>query len=81
MAYSSRDAKFVLNVHARWEQPSEDEKAINWARAFFKATTPPYASAGAYVNFMTAEEGDRVSAAYDTNYQRLVEIKRQYDPR
>ena len=79
MAYSSRDAKFVLNVHARWEQPSEDEKAINWARAFFKATTP-YASAGAYVNFMTAEEGDRVSAAYDTNYQRLVEIKRQYDP-
>ena len=79
MAYSSRDAKFVLNVHARWEHQSEDEKAISWARAFFKATTP-FASSGAYVNFMTAEEGDRVSAAYDTNYQRLVEIKRQYDP-
>ncbi|PSW20482.1 FAD-linked oxidase [Photobacterium sanctipauli] len=79
MAYSSRDAKFVLNVHARWETPAEDEGAINWARDFFKATTP-YASAGAYVNFMTAEEGNRVTAAYDSNYQQLVDIKRKYDP-
>ncbi|MGR5065158.1 FAD-binding oxidoreductase [Photobacterium sp. DNB22_13_2] len=79
MAYSSRDAKFVLNVHARWETPAEDEASINWARDFFKATTP-YASAGAYVNFMTEEEGGRVSDAYDSNYQRLVKIKRQYDP-
>lgn len=79
MAYSGRETNFVLNVHARWEDPSEDETAINWARAFFKATAP-FASAGVYVNFMTAEEGDRVSSAYDTNYQRLVEIKRQYDP-
>ena len=78
MAYSSRDAKFVLNVHARWETPAEDEGAIGWAREFFKATTP-YASAGAYVNFMTEEEGGRVTAAYDSNYQRLVELKRQYD--
>ena len=79
MAYSSRDANFVLNVHARWEEPSEDETAISWARGFFKATAP-FASAGVYVNFMTAEEGNRVSAAYDTNYQRLVDLKRQYDP-
>ncbi|MGF1733980.1 FAD-binding oxidoreductase [Photobacterium satsumensis] len=79
MAYSSRDAKFVLNVHARWETSAEDEAAINWARDFFKATAP-YASAGAYVNFMTEEEGGRVTDAYDSNYQRLVEVKRQYDP-
>ncbi|PSU36443.1 FAD-binding oxidoreductase [Photobacterium lutimaris] len=79
MAYSSRDAKFVLNVHARWETPAEDDASIDWARGFFKATAP-YASAGAYVNFMTAEESGRVTDAYDSNYQRLVEIKRQYDP-
>ena len=40
----------------------------------------PYASAGAYVNFMTAEEGDRVAAAYGPSYERLVELKRRYDP-
>ena len=36
--------------------------------------------AGAYVNFMTEEEGDRVRAAYGGNYDRLVQIKRRYDP-
>ncbi|MGF1684098.1 FAD-binding oxidoreductase [Photobacterium minamisatsumaniensis] len=79
MAYSSRDAKFVINVHARWETPDEDEKTIDWARDFFYATKP-YASAGVYVNFMTDDESSRVSAAYDCNYQRLVDIKRKYDP-
>jgi Berberine and berberine like len=49
------------------------------AREFFQASAP-YTSAGAYVNFMTAEEGDRVAAAYGSNYDRLVQIKKQYDP-
>ena len=34
---------------------------------------------GAYVNFMTEEEGDRVEAAYGANYDRLAMIKKQYD--
>lgn len=79
MAYAARDAKFVLNVHGRWDEAKDDQKCIAWAREFFKASAP-YASAGAYVNFMTDEEGDRVAAAYGSNYERLVEIKRRYDP-
>jgi FAD/FMN-containing dehydrogenase len=79
MAYGHRDARFVLNVHGRWDEAADDQKCIGWAREFFKASAP-YASAGAYVNFMTAEEGDRVAAAYGSNYERLVEIKRRYDP-
>ena len=79
MAYGHRDAKFVLNVHGRWDEAKDDQKGIGWAREFFKASAP-YASAGAYVNFMTEEEGDRVAAAYGSNYERLVEIKRRYDP-
>ncbi len=78
MAYPARDARFVLNVHARWDKPAQDESCISWARAFFKASAP-YASAGAYVNFMTAEEGDRVASAYGSNHERLVQIKRKYD--
>lgn len=39
-----------------------------------------YASAGAYVNFMTEDETGRVSAAYGPNFGRLVEIKKRYDP-
>ena len=79
MAYGHRDAKFVLNVHGRWDEAKDDPKCIGWAREFFKASAP-YASAGAYVNFMTAEEGDRVVAAYGSNYDRLVQIKNRYDP-
>ncbi len=79
MAYGHRDVKFVLNVHGRWDEAKDDAKCIDWARHFFKASAP-YASAGAYVNFMTGEESDRIVAAYGSNYTRLVEAKRKYDP-
>jgi len=79
MAYGHRDARFVLNVHGRWDETKDDQRCIGWAREFFNASKP-YASAGAYVNFMTEEEGDRIAAAYGANYNRLVEIKRRYDP-
>ena len=79
MAYGHRDAKFVLNVHGRWDDAKDDQKCIGWARDFFKASAP-FASAGAYVNFMTDEEGDRVAAAYGSNYDRLVQAKKRFDP-
>ncbi len=79
MAYGARDTQYVLNVHARWDDATDDDICVNWSRNFFKATKP-YASTGAYVNFMTEEEGDRVESAYGTNYARLVDVKRKYDP-
>ena len=60
-------------------KPSAGYQCIDWARAFFKASAP-YASAGAYVNFMTEEEDNRVAAAYGSNYDRLVQLKKRYDP-
>ncbi|MEJ2657175.1 MAG: FAD-binding oxidoreductase, partial [Desulfobacterales bacterium] len=66
MAYGHRDAKFVVNVHGRWDEASQDETCIAWARSFFKASAV-FASAGAYVNFMTGDEADRVAAAYGVN--------------
>ena len=79
MAYGHRDARFVLNVHGRWESKAEDRSCIEWARAFFKASAP-YASAGAYVNFMTEDEGERVTAAYGSSYNRLAQLKKRFDP-
>ena len=79
MAWGHRDAKYVLNVHGRWDAASDDDTVIEWARAFFKASQP-FASCGAYVNFMTEEEGDRVEAAYGANFARLQSAKRKYDP-
>ncbi|PRY12430.1 FAD/FMN-containing dehydrogenase [Pontibacter ummariensis] len=78
-AYPHRDAEFVMNVHARWENSSEDEECIQWARAFFHASAP-YATGGVYINFLTQEETDRIRNAYGPNYDRLVEVKTKYDP-
>jgi FAD/FMN-containing dehydrogenase len=78
-AYAQRDAQFVMNVHARWEAATDDQRCIAWAREFFDASAP-YATGGVYINFMTEEEGDRVVAAYGAGYQRLVALKEKYDP-
>jgi FAD/FMN-containing dehydrogenase len=78
-AYFHRDARFVMNVHGRWDTQEDDEACIGWARAFFKAAAR-YASNGTYVNFMTADDRARVPSAYGANYQRLVRVKREFDP-
>jgi FAD/FMN-containing dehydrogenase len=79
MAYPGRDANYVMNVHCRWESAADDERCIAWAREFFN-DSKPFASAGAYMNFMTAEESDRIPLAYGRNYKRLMEVKKKYDP-
>jgi FAD/FMN-containing dehydrogenase len=79
MAYAQRESHFTMNVHGRWETAAEDKRGIKWARDVFEATAP-FANGGVYVNFMTADEGERVKAAYGPNYDRLVRVKRQYDP-
>jgi FAD/FMN-containing dehydrogenase len=78
-AYASRDANYVMNVHGRWESAAEDERGIAWARDFF-AKSQPFASGGAYINFLTQDETDRVAFAYGAAYKRLGELKKKYDP-
>lgn len=77
-AYPHRDTQFVINVHGRWENPADDARCVAWARDFFKAMAP-FASGGVYVNFLTADEGNRVRAAYGPNFDRLARVKARYD--
>jgi FAD binding domain/Berberine and berberine like len=78
-AYPHREAEFVLNVHARWRDPRQDEACIGWAREFF-AKAAPHATGGVYVNFMPEDESDRVRAAFGPNFDRLAMTKAKYDP-
>jgi FAD/FMN-containing dehydrogenase len=78
-AYPQRSAHFVMNVHTRWRETRDDETCIAWARNLFRATEP-FSTGSAYVNFMPADETDRVEKVYGANYGRLSEIKRRYDP-
>ena len=36
--------------------------------------------AGGYINFMSGDDQSRIQANYGGNYQRLVDVKRTYDP-
>jgi FAD/FMN-containing dehydrogenase len=78
-AYGHREAQFAMNVHGRWADEEMDEACIGWARDLFKSAAP-FATGAVYVNFMTQDEGERVRAAYGSNYERLVQLKRKYDP-
>ena len=77
----NRNAAFVLNVAASWEDPAQTDEQVAWARGCWSAMQQ-FSTGGVNVNFLTAEEGNqRVRAAYGTaNYERLVELKNKYDP-
>ncbi|WP_254545726.1 FAD-binding oxidoreductase [Halomarina pelagica] len=77
-AYPHRDAAFATNVHTRWTDPAMDDECIAWARDLHGALAP-HATGGAYVNFISERTGEE-HVAYGANYDRLVEIKNEYDP-
>lgn len=78
-AFANRKAPFILNIHARWEDESDDEKCITWARKLHKETEK--FAQGVYVNFLSNEGEDRVREAYSKEtWDRLVQIKNKYDP-
>jgi len=79
MAYAHRDTRFIMNVHGRWDDASEDEAGRIWARAFFKDTLP-HAASGVYINFMSEDEEDRVKTGFGANYDKLARLKQKYDP-
>ena len=79
-AFPHRDVQFVVNMHTRWRDPSQDAACIAWARGLFKALEP-HATGAVYVNFMPADETDRIRGAFGANFERLTEVKRRYDPR
>jgi FAD/FMN-containing dehydrogenase len=80
-AFSQRDAAHNVNVNAVWTEEDPDaERHVGWARDFFDALQP-HAGTRVYVNFLGEEGDSRVRQAYGArNYERLVELKRAYDP-
>ncbi|MEO7966373.1 MAG: BBE domain-containing protein, partial [Gemmatimonadaceae bacterium] len=56
------------------------DACVAWARNAYDAMRP-FMSDGRYVNYLGDDEtGDQVAKAYGTEYARLREIKRKYDP-
>jgi FAD/FMN-containing dehydrogenase len=80
-AFSQRDATHNVNINAVWtEDDVAGERHVAWARDFYSAMQP-HAGERVYLNFLGDEGADRVRQAYGARqYERLVELKRTYDP-
>lgn len=79
-AVGNRDANFVVNIAAAWDDPADDDANIAWAREGWEALRP-YSTGGTYINFLTEEDAsDRIHDAYGANYDRLAELKSKWDP-
>ena len=76
----NRDARSVFNITSAWDNATDDEVNIAWARNTWQDLRE-FSTGGTYVNFLTEEEGqDRVQQAYGGHLDRLTEAKMKWDP-
>ena len=78
-AFGHRDATFATVIAGMWPDPADNEKNIKWVRDYYKATAA-HSEEGGYINFAAADDQDRAPANFGANYDRLVQVKRKYDP-
>ncbi|MET9693989.1 FAD-binding oxidoreductase [Streptomyces sp. NPDC006514] len=78
-AFAYRDASFATVIAGMWPDPAINESATAWVRDYYEATAP-HSEEGGYINFMADDDQDRIRTNYKGNYDRLVAVKRAYDP-
>jgi FAD/FMN-containing dehydrogenase len=79
-AVGNRNANYVLNITGSWEKPEDDGANVEWARAAWR-DMKHFSTGGTYINFLTEEEaGERIQAAYGTNFERIARVKAAWDP-
>jgi hypothetical protein len=73
---------YLIGVESNWEEPEAADQNVGWARETV-AELAPFSTGGAYLNFPGLfEEGeDLLRRSYgDRNYERLLGLRREYDP-
>jgi FAD/FMN-containing dehydrogenase len=79
-AVGNRHARWVCGLIGAWDpDDGRDAEYQGWIRESWTRLEP--FTSGNYINFQTPDEGeDRIRASYGENYDRLLELKRKYDP-
>jgi FAD/FMN-containing dehydrogenase len=79
-AFSGRTAAFWIAAEILWEDAALDERCREWGRAVM-AEVAPFESEGRYVNDVVESGEDVARSVYgDRKYERLVALKRAWDP-
>ena len=69
-----------LVLPSTWDDSADNEANIRWTRDTH-AALGEYLDDRRWLNYLADDQGDdAVRAAYGPNYDRLVELKRRYDP-
>jgi hypothetical protein len=78
-AFPLREFGYELDLMGRWTDPTERTHAVQWVKDLRDKLQP--LARGVYSNQLGETSEELVRAAYGSNYARLVEIKRKYDPK
>jgi FAD/FMN-containing dehydrogenase len=79
-AVPHRQEGWNLLLPSVWTDPADTEANIAWAKDTYAALAEHFAGRR-WLNYLGDDQGeDAVRAAYGPNYDRLVEVKRKYDP-
>jgi FAD/FMN-containing dehydrogenase len=79
-AFTGRDAAFWAAAEIVWQDGALDDACRSWARAAAD-TAAPHSSVGRYVNDVVEVGRDVARTIYgDAKYERLVTLKRAWDP-
>jgi FAD/FMN-containing dehydrogenase len=78
-AFAHRSSRIMVNVAAFYEGAEDKIARDAWVESFARALRQK--DEGAYVNFVGEESGEWIRRAYpDATWDRLVEVKKRYDP-
>ncbi|MGH3038093.1 MAG: FAD-binding oxidoreductase [Gaiellaceae bacterium] len=80
-AVPHREPGYNLVITSVWTDPHASEENVAWTKDTF-AAMEPFLVARRYLNYFSEDDvgDDPVRAAYGPNYERLVQLKKEYDP-
>jgi FAD/FMN-containing dehydrogenase len=78
-AVPHRDTGWNLLIPSEWLDPADTDANIAWTKDTFAALSEHFA-AGRWLNYLGDDQDDAIRSAYGPNYDRLVEVKRRFDP-
>jgi len=77
--FGHRDAPIAIGIESNWLDASADAANIAWARRATEVLQP-FSTGGSYMNFEDPDDAKATAASYGANFDRLVQVKRKYDP-
>jgi FAD/FMN-containing dehydrogenase len=80
-ALGDRSAPFLLSIDSNWEAPGDSDRNIAWTRDFW-GEMQRFSNGATYLNFpgLMEEGDDLLRKTFGANYERLLALKRRYDP-